>query len=190
MSFMNPNQPTPQRGVGCHTVDEIIFCDKSLGSIWENCIAKRARDAPDLFPCGLDVLAICTAFDFELNCLGCLVAIVCICFQIVCIVLIDCIASSICRDSLLCFVFVDSSGCLCGAGQSCFLFLLRIESVFLVPMIYSGSWRCLYFFNCLYRLDCFNLFWKSLDSLDCLQYILDWVALKYLETLQPLESEI
>ena len=78
------------------------------------------------------------------------------------------------------FVFVDSSEWLCGAEQSCFLFLLLIVSVWtlrIVSMAYRGSWICLDCFNCLHRLDVLIGFWKTLDTLDCLYCFLDWVGL-------------
>ena len=70
-------------------------------------------------------MSICVALDLGLDCLEGLVLIVWICFQNVWIVLIICIASWICLDSLHCSYFVDGLDGLCDAKLP-YLFILLI----------------------------------------------------------------
>ena len=68
-------------------------------------------------------MSICVALDLGLDCLEGLVLIVWICFQNVWIVLIVCIASWACLDSLHCSYFVD------GLDRSCDA---RLPSLFIL----------------------------------------------------------
>ena len=79
-------------------------------------------------------MSICVALDLGLDCLEGLVLIVWICFQNVWIVLIVCIASWICLDSLHCSYFVDGLDWLCDAKLP-YLFILLIGCVWTVCIV-------------------------------------------------------